>query len=74
MVFVVMCFFTISALTSLSTNIWLSKWTDQAKKSTITMNGTSVPINQMHGLSIYSALGICQGKKFKRKKKSSYIY
>ncbi len=51
---------TISA--SLSTNIWLSKWTDKSKRITVE-NSTSSLTNQIFNMNIYAAFGIAQGKK-----------
>ncbi|CAF0918354.1 unnamed protein product [Adineta ricciae] len=44
---------------ALSTNIWLSKWTDQAKQDA--NNTAASSRNKIHGLAIYSALGCSQG-------------
>jgi len=67
MVAAVIFFFSLTSLASLSTNIWLAKWTDQTKKETISTNETSSSsIDKVHGLAIYSILGCCQGKKFEK--------
>ena len=58
---VVLVFLTICV--SLSTNIWLSKWTDRAKIKTAENNTSSLWISQIHDMSVYSALGIAQGNK-----------
>lgn len=56
---VVLVFLTICV--SLSTSIWLSKWTDRAKMKTAENNTSSLWISQIHDMSVYSALGIAQG-------------
>jgi len=67
MVAAVIFFFSLTSLASLSTNIWLAKWTDQTKKETISTNETSSSsIDKVHGLAIYSILGCCQGKEFEK--------
>lgn len=62
MVLVVFIMFTLTTLSALGTNIWLSKWTDRSKKGTLSTNETSSSNNQMPGLLIYSTFGFCQGK------------
>jgi hypothetical protein len=66
MVFVVFFLFSLTTLASLSTNIWLSRWTDHAKKETLSINETSSSssIDKIRGLTIYSILGCCQGNKY----------
>jgi hypothetical protein len=66
MVIIVVFCFCLTTLASLSTNIWLSKWTDQSKKETMSINETSSSIYKVHGLAIYSILGLCQGNKFEK--------
>jgi hypothetical protein len=66
MVLVIFFGFCLTALASLSTNIWLSKWTDRSKKETISANETSSSISKIHGLTVYSILGCSQGNKFKK--------
>jgi len=61
MIVTTVCLFSLTALSALSTNVWLSRWTDQSKKGTISMNQTSSSIDRMHGLTVYSILGCCQG-------------
>jgi hypothetical protein len=53
--------FCLTICVSLSTNIWLSKWTDKAKMEKLRNNTSSS--NQIHDMNIYSALGIAQGNK-----------
>ena len=66
MVLLVFLFFTLTALASLSNNIWLSKWTDRSKKETLSSNHTSTSMSKMHGLTIYSILGCSNGNKFSK--------
>jgi hypothetical protein len=70
MVLIIVFLFCLTALSSLSTNIWLSKWTDRSKKETLSTNQTlssSSSMDKVYGLTIYSILGLCQGNKFKKK-------
>ncbi|CAM4943622.1 unnamed protein product [Rotaria socialis] len=60
MVGLVMIFFGLTICASLSTNIWLSKWTDTVKSKTLT-NNTSSRSNQIYYMNIYSILGLIQG-------------
>ena len=60
MICVVCLLFCCLAGVTLNTNIWLSKWTDQAKQDA--NNTAASSINKIHGLAIYSALGCSQGK------------
>jgi hypothetical protein len=60
MVALVVTLFCLTILTSLSTNIWLSKWTDKAKMKT-EVNNTSSSTNQIFNMNVYSAFGIAQG-------------
>lgn len=62
MVSAVFFMFTLTALSALGTNIWLSKWTDRSKNDTLSTNQTVSSKNQVHNLIIYSTLGFCQGK------------
>jgi len=61
MVALVITLFCLTICASLSTNIWLSKWTDK-RKGNIVKNSTSSSSSQIHDMNIYSALGIAQGK------------
>lgn len=45
----------------MSTNIWLSKWTDRSKSITSTNRTREESISRVQGIAIYSALGGCQG-------------
>ena len=65
MVLIIFTLFFLTATAALSKNIWLSKWTDQAKKQTMSTNETSSSssISRIRGLTIYSTLGLCQGNK-----------
>ncbi len=67
MVLIIFVLFSLTTLASLSTNIWLSRWTDHSKKETISINQTSSSssIDRIHGLTVYSILGCCQGNQFK---------
>jgi hypothetical protein len=69
MVLIVVLAFTLTSLSSLSTNIWLSKWADRSKKETLSSNNTSSSssISKIHGITIYSILGCCQGNKLKKR-------
>jgi thioredoxin-related protein len=58
--------FCLTILASASTNVWLSKWTDQSKKETISTNETSSSISNTHSLIVFSILGCSQGNKFKK--------
>ncbi|CAF4159712.1 unnamed protein product [Rotaria magnacalcarata] len=60
MVGLIMIFFGLTICASLSTNIWLSKWTDTVKSKTLT-NNTSSRSNQIYYMNIYSILGLIQG-------------
>jgi hypothetical protein len=66
MVLLIFMLFFLAAVASLSTNIWLAKWTDQAKKEAVSNNETSSTITKIRGLSIYSSLGIFQGNKLRK--------
>jgi hypothetical protein len=66
MVSLVFLLFILTALASLSTNIWLSKWTDRSKKETLSSNHTSTSMSKIHGLTIYTILGCSHGNKFKK--------
>ncbi|CAF5196493.1 unnamed protein product, partial [Rotaria magnacalcarata] len=59
MVGLIMIFFGLTICASLSTNIWLSKWTDTVKSKTLT-NNTSSRSNQIYYMNIYSILGLIQ--------------
>ncbi|CAF3640789.1 unnamed protein product [Rotaria sordida] len=62
MVLLIFILFSLTTLTSLSTNIWLSRWTDRSKNETISTNDTSSSsMSKIHGLTVYSILGFCQG-------------
>jgi len=65
MVALIIVFFCLTICASLSANIWLSKWTDKAKGKALGNNtsASSSSSNQIHDMSIYSALGITQGNK-----------
>ncbi|CAF3642109.1 unnamed protein product [Adineta steineri] len=59
-------FFCLTVCASLSSNIWLSKWTDQVKQKNTTINNNNNTSstsfnNQIHNMIIYSTLGITQG-------------
>ena len=59
MILCIALFFCLTTSFSLGTNIWLSKWTDQAK-----VNGTGNHTSsnaQIQNMIIYAALGITQG-------------
>ncbi|CAF3803663.1 unnamed protein product [Adineta steineri] len=58
MIIIVCVLFSLTTLASLSTNIWLSRWTDQSKKEA---NHTSPSMSKIHGITIYSLLGLSQG-------------
>ncbi|CAF4075111.1 unnamed protein product, partial [Rotaria sordida] len=60
MIGLICIFFCLTTFASLSTNIWLSKWTDKMKVITTT-NNTSSRKSQIYYMNIYSALGITQG-------------
>ncbi|CAF1083600.1 unnamed protein product [Rotaria sordida] len=62
MVLLIFILFSLTTLTSLSTNIWLSRWTDRSKNETISTNDTSSSssMSKIHGLTVYSILGFCQ--------------
>ena len=60
MICVICVLFCCVAVAALSTNIWLSKWTDQAKQDA--NNTANSSANKIRGLAIYSALGCGQGK------------
>jgi len=64
MVLAVFFLFSLTTLASLSTNIWLAKWTDRTKNETLSSNKTSSSITKIHGITIYSILGCCQGNKY----------
>jgi len=67
MIAIIFCLFFLTTLASLSTNLWLSKWTDRSKKEDpLSTNGTSSSISKIKGLTIYSILGCSQGKKSKK--------
>jgi ABC-type multidrug transport system fused ATPase/permease subunit len=54
--------FCLTICVSLSTNIWLSKWTDKGKMGTgENTTSSSSWTTQTHDMSIYSVLGIAQG-------------
>ncbi|CAF1923142.1 unnamed protein product [Rotaria magnacalcarata] len=61
MVLFIFCLFSLTALSSLSTNVWLSRWTDRSKNESISANVTSGSISKLRGIAIYSILGLCQG-------------
>jgi hypothetical protein len=54
--------FCLTICAALSSNIWLSKWTDRAKVKAVA-NDTSSWNSQIHDMNIYSALGIAQGNR-----------
>lgn len=60
MIALISALFCLTICVSLSTNIWLSKWTDKAKMGTGD-NQTSSWTTQTKDMSIYSVLGIAQG-------------
>lgn len=60
MIALISALFCLTICVSLSTNIWLSKWTDKAKMGTGD-NQTSSWTTQTNDMSIYSVLGIAQG-------------
>ena len=54
--------FLLTVCAALSTNIWLSKWTDESKGKP---EGNSTAwARQMRDMTIYSALGFSQGNRF----------
>ncbi len=59
MISLIVVLFCLTVCASLSTNIWLSKWTDKAKMEKVKNNTSSS--NQIHYMNIYSVLGIIQG-------------
>ncbi|UJR25517.1 hypothetical protein I4U23_006863 [Adineta vaga] len=59
MICIICILFCCSAVSTLGTNIWLAKWTDQAKQEMNTTTSSSG--KKIHGLTIYSILGCCQG-------------
>jgi hypothetical protein len=61
MIALIMGLFCLTICASVSTNIWLSKWTDRTKMEK--MGNKTSSSNQIHNLNIYSALGIIQGTK-----------
>ena len=61
MVALISALFCLTICVSLSTNIWLSKWTDKAKMETGENNTSSSWTTQTDDMSIYSMLGITQG-------------
>jgi len=63
MVALIVVFFCLTLCASLSTNIWLSKWTDKAKVKEEGNNTSSSSSSgsQIFNMNIYSALGIAQG-------------
>ncbi|CAF4606534.1 unnamed protein product [Rotaria socialis] len=60
MVLFIFCLFSLTALLSLSTNVWLSRWTDRSKNESMSANVTSGSISKLRGIAIYSILGLCQ--------------
>jgi hypothetical protein len=60
MIGLVFTLFCLTICTSLSTNIWLSKWTDKSKMK-IEGNNTSSSTSQIFNMNVYSAFGIAQG-------------
>lgn len=64
--FIFLCF-CLNMLMALSTNIWLSKWTDDSKKEAMNNNTNSASRSRVHGLVIYSILGVGQGKTYRSK-------
>ncbi|CAF3222819.1 unnamed protein product, partial [Rotaria sp. Silwood2] len=60
MIVLISIFFCLTIFATLSANIWLSKWTDEVKVTTIA-NNISSRNNQIYYMNIYSTLGIIQG-------------
>ncbi|CAF3495114.1 unnamed protein product, partial [Rotaria sp. Silwood1] len=60
MITLISLFFSLTIFATLSTNIWLSKWTDEVKVINIT-NTKSSRTSQIYYMNIYSILGIIQG-------------
>ncbi|CAF3925067.1 unnamed protein product [Rotaria sp. Silwood2] len=60
MVSFIFVLFLLTTISSLSTNVWLSRWTDRSKNVTISTNERSSSISKIHGLTVYSILGFCQ--------------
>ena len=60
MITLIIIFFILTLCASLSTNIWLSKWTDKVNKE-ILLNNTSSWSSQIHSMNIYAILGIIFG-------------
>lgn len=60
---VIILFFCLTTIASLSASIWLSKWADKAKSQIRSNNTVSSSNNQIRDMNIYSALGIVQGNK-----------
>jgi hypothetical protein len=58
MVILIFILFGLTTLSYMSTNIWLSKWTDNAKSEAARNDSTG----RVRGLAIYSGLGVLQGK------------
>jgi hypothetical protein len=61
MVTLIILFFCLTTFASLSANIWLSKWTDQAKIQVVRNYTSSISSSQIRNLNIYAVLGIAQG-------------
>jgi hypothetical protein len=59
MIALIVSLFCLTICISLSTNIWLSKWTDKSKMKTEGNNTSST--SQIFNMNVYSALGITQG-------------
>jgi hypothetical protein len=61
MVALIIVFFCLTICASLTTNIWLSKWTDQAKMTRAGNITTSSSTSQIFNMNIYAAFGLAQG-------------
>ena len=57
----IILFFCLTTIASLSASIWLSKWADKAKSQIRSNNTVSSANNQIRDMNIYSVLGIVQG-------------
>ncbi|CAF0750239.1 unnamed protein product [Rotaria sp. Silwood1] len=60
MVLIICVLFSLTTLSSLSTNVWLSRWTDRSKNETVSTHDRSSSISKIHGITVYSILGLCQ--------------